>query len=364
MRAINASVMRQVNRTLILNRIRMRPISRAELAEETRLTRASVTQIVEELINDALVIETSMVERSRLGRRSTQLAINPGAGVIFGVTLRPLECTVGASDMLGRVLTRNIEVVNGREPGEVLDAVAGVINHQMAALNANPKQSFGIGVSVPGGVEPKRGTLQGVAGMESWKSCSLKRELSQRTGMKVHVESAASAQALEQKYFGGAGDNFALVRMEESLSVGIVVRDALYRGAPGFNADLRQSPADPEGRQTLNQLLAGEERRNWRRMLESPDTPENERAMLQLAYPLASVMCAYQVKRAVLGGDVGERMRPMQAKLLQRVRELMPEPVSAEVTLSIAESDPVRMAVAAAYDRIFQTELGSSCCRV
>ena len=37
MRAINASVMRQVNQTLLLNRIRTRPISRAELAEETGL---------------------------------------------------------------------------------------------------------------------------------------------------------------------------------------------------------------------------------------------------------------------------------------------------------------------------------------
>ena len=49
MRAINATVMRHINRTLLLNQIRMRPISRAELAEETGLTRASVTQIIEEL---------------------------------------------------------------------------------------------------------------------------------------------------------------------------------------------------------------------------------------------------------------------------------------------------------------------------
>lgn len=130
MRAINASVMRQVNQTLLLNRIRTRPISRAELAEETGLTRASVTQIVEELINAGLVIETSMVERSRLGRRSTQLAINPGAGYVFGVMMRPLGCTVGTTDMLGRTLVQNLEITNGREPGDVLDSVAQLIEAQ------------------------------------------------------------------------------------------------------------------------------------------------------------------------------------------------------------------------------------------
>ena len=45
--ATNASVMRTSNRKLILNLIRQGPVSRVELAEQTNLTRASVTQIVD-----------------------------------------------------------------------------------------------------------------------------------------------------------------------------------------------------------------------------------------------------------------------------------------------------------------------------
>lgn len=353
MRAINASVMRQANRTLLLNKIRTRPIARAELAEETGLTRASVTQIVEELINDGLVIETSMVERSRLGRRSTQLAINPNAGCLFGVMLHPANCTVGAADMLGRVLTRSIEIVNGRTPGDVLDVVAKIIREQRQQLGVEPKQVFGIGVSVPGPVDQVSGTVRDLADMEEWNGLALRCELSQRTGLKVYVESAANAQTLEQKYFGGAGEDFALMRLEDTLSAGVMVQDVLYRGSPEFAVELGQCPADPEGKRTLNRLLAGDGRTNWQQMLESPDGPENEWVMMQLSYPLASVMCIYQVKHAVLGGDVGRKMLPLLPQLTEYVKRLLPAPVNETAVVSVADTDPVRMAVAAAYHRIF-----------
>ena len=353
MYAINASVMRQANRTLLLNKIRSRPISRAELAEETGLTRASVTQIVEELINDRMVIETSMVERSRLGRRSTQLAINPKAGCLFGVMLHPMSCTVGAADMLGEVLTRNIEVSNGRAPREVLDAVAKIIREQMEALGVSADRVYGIGVSVPGPVNQGTGAVQNLAGMPEWDGVALRRELEQRTGLKVYVESAANAQALEQKYFTEAGENFALIRLEDTLSVGVLAQDRLYRGSPDFAVELGQCPADPEGKYTLNRMLAGDGRANWRQMLESAEETECRQVMMQLSYPLASVMCIYQVKHAVLGGDVGKKMRPMIPHLTDFVKRLLPASVNESAMLSVAETDPVRMAMAAAYHRLF-----------
>ena len=75
--------------------------------------------------------------------------------------------------------------------------------------------------------------------------------------------------------------------------------------------------------------------------------------MLQLGYPLASAMCIYQVCHAVLGGSVGERMRSMLPRLEAHVRRLLPEPANAEATLTIADTDPVRMAASSAYHTLF-----------
>lgn len=363
MRAINASVMRQVNRTLILNQIRMKPISRAELAEETGLTRASVTQIVEELIGEGLVMEASMVGRTRLGRRSTQLAINPQAGAIFGVNLGRTECSVGAVDMHGRILRQNSELVDGRSPDEVLDAVAATIARQREELGLNDKHILGVGMCAPGPVSAERGAILNPARFEPWHNLPLKRSLQQRTGLTVRLDSAANAQALEQKYFTAAGQNFALIRLDETLSVGVVVRDKLYRGAPGFEVELGQCPAEMRRGQRLDELispealLAGTPYRSWTELAEHVGEPAAdaavERLLECLSCTLASVISAYRVHRAVLGGEIGGRLEPILPRLLRDVRTMLPEQLPAEVTLATAETQPIRMAAAAFYDTVF-----------
>lgn len=113
MKAINASIMRAANRKLLLDAIRRHPISRAELSDVTGLTRASVTQIIDDLMADGLVKETAVVGRNRLGRRNMQLALCPEARILFGVHLSRLRCDVGAIDLSGQVLARESRPLEG-----------------------------------------------------------------------------------------------------------------------------------------------------------------------------------------------------------------------------------------------------------
>ena len=145
MRAINASAMRQYNRRMLLNEIRRQPVSRAELAERTHLTRASVTQIIEELIGEGLVVEGASVERSRLGRRSTLLNINPSAGAILGVNLSRGQCDVGAVDLLGTVLRYRVLPVPGRSADDLLDEIAEHLAGLRRELTAEGFRVFAAG---------------------------------------------------------------------------------------------------------------------------------------------------------------------------------------------------------------------------
>ena len=101
MRAINSSVMKQSNRKMVLKWIRRRPISRAELSDCTQLTRASITQIVDELMEEGLVTETESVGRNKLGRKQTQLAIVKDAMYIAGVNLRRKGYDLGVINLAG-----------------------------------------------------------------------------------------------------------------------------------------------------------------------------------------------------------------------------------------------------------------------
>ena len=58
-RGTNASLMKESNRKLILNLIRQGNYSRADLAKRTRLTKATVTILTEELLCEGLIRETA-----------------------------------------------------------------------------------------------------------------------------------------------------------------------------------------------------------------------------------------------------------------------------------------------------------------
>ena len=104
MRAVNSAIMREINRTLILDLIRKRPISRAELAEETELTPPSVSAIINELISEGIVVETMTIGGGKLGRRRTQLEINPNARKFIGINLGRKQCSIGVINLRGEVL--------------------------------------------------------------------------------------------------------------------------------------------------------------------------------------------------------------------------------------------------------------------
>lgn len=77
--------MKSVNKTIILNKIRLsEPISRAQIAKETKLTPPTVSSIVRELMTEGLVIETMLGESSG-GRKPTMLHINSKAFLRLGL---------------------------------------------------------------------------------------------------------------------------------------------------------------------------------------------------------------------------------------------------------------------------------------
>ena len=159
MRAINSSVMKQSNRKMVLEWIRRRPISRAELSDCTQLTRASITQIVDELMEEGLVTETESVGRNKLGRKQTQLAIVKDAMYIAGVNLRRKGYDLGVINLAGEVLWQRSGATLGREVCTVLDEIAAQLMDAMRALEIPPERLYGVGVGAPGPLDRCGGTI-------------------------------------------------------------------------------------------------------------------------------------------------------------------------------------------------------------
>lgn len=94
--------MKSVNKSIILNKIRTdAPISRAQIAKETKLTPPTVSSNVKELIEQGLVKESKLGE-SQGGRKPTMLLINNQEFYVVGVDAGPemIECIL--TDLSGK----------------------------------------------------------------------------------------------------------------------------------------------------------------------------------------------------------------------------------------------------------------------
>lgn len=340
MRAINANIMRQINRKLLLNEIRLRPISRAELAEVTQLTRASVTQIIDELINEGIVIETAVVGRSRLGRRSTQLAITPDSRVFFGVYLGSHQCDVGAINLRGDILLQSTDALEGCSADEVIESVHSMIVQMKARLNLSDECIGGIGLCAPGSVNAP--TL----------SPQLAQMLAERTGYPVYAESAANARALDECYFGFRDDSFALVHIDECVRTGVIVNGKLYRGSfadmdlGGIAVDIEDCSRRLDQYISIPALLEGMPWRSWSELMDNAADPAAitaiERLIKYLTFAALSLVTVLGLRRIVLTGALTDRAE----HLVRRINQSLSERLSHDTPILVvgAQQPSVRLA--------------------
>ena len=98
----NQEYIRDMNRALVLEAIANHPpLSRADLAKMLHLTKATVSTIVQELLDRQLVIELGSAEKTSMGRKPILLTFNNRCGSIIAVDLGVKKITILTGDLKG-----------------------------------------------------------------------------------------------------------------------------------------------------------------------------------------------------------------------------------------------------------------------
>jgi predicted NBD/HSP70 family sugar kinase len=235
---------RQINRDIILQLVHTRqPISRAELARLSGLQRSTVSQITEQLMDEGWIREGATARLPR-GRRPTMLILNNDL-VVFAVDLRPQMVTVAAVDLSGRLLSQSILPLSS-DPGKTIGAIFQCVKRMR---EASPTKSFGgIGISVPGRVEPTTQQLIFAPNLK-WPEFDLKGMTERETGLPVELENAANACLLAELWLGDLDGvkNVVLITVSEGLGSGILAGGQIISGEHGMAGEFGHISIDPAG---------------------------------------------------------------------------------------------------------------------
>ena len=190
----NAEYTKEYNRKLILRILRKNPISRAEIARLTGLTRASVSLIATELLMEGKIKELKPVSGQR-GRMPTPLAICSDAGYAVGIYLNRNGCTVGIVDISDSILVQERIRLQRGSREENLEGLRCAIERLIESSNVAREKIWGIGISAPGPLDGEKGEILNPPMFDLWHNAPIGPWLSEKTGLPVFLENNATCLA-------------------------------------------------------------------------------------------------------------------------------------------------------------------------
>jgi glucokinase-like ROK family protein len=225
-------------------------VSRTDLAELLGYSRASITPIVNRLVQIGIIEELGEGESSG-GRRPRMLDFNGKFGFLAGVDMGATSLDVALADFSGQIITRQSEVIDVRDgPEIVLSEVCRVLSGMLTDHNIPVDRLLGIGVGVPGPVEFSTGLLIAPPIMPGWENYPIRAYLRSSFPMaQVAVDNDVNVMALGESRFGqGRGvNNFLFVKIGTGIGSGIFCDGRIYRGSTGCAGDIGHICVDREG---------------------------------------------------------------------------------------------------------------------
>lgn len=227
---------RRLNAVSVLNVLHTKgSCSRANIAAELGLTRATVSNIVAELIASGLVLETNYITGTT-GRPGLLVALNSNAGGLVAVDLDIDRITVVVSNFSQEVIWRRSHfVVSGASPESTLDVALDLSDQAVEECKNLGLNCLGICVGLAGMVLRDVGELA-YGPMSGWQDVHIKEDWEKRFSVPVYVENEAQLGALGAHHFGpfAGARNLVYLSLGVGLAAGVFVDGSLLRGVRGF----------------------------------------------------------------------------------------------------------------------------------
>jgi len=241
---------RHINRQIALTLIGShQPISRAELARRMKMRRGAIGRLVEELLAERHIVEGHTGQIAR-GRKPTLLFINTEKGSSVAVDIRASRTYLMLADAMGQPRSEIVTLATTPDPLRFAKALAAAIRRLVAVHAGTARACQGIGVVVPGMVDPGTGLILHAPTL-GWRNVDLKSRLSAATGLDVHIENSGRACALAQMWearnLASPPRNLVFISVSDGVGVGVIVDGELLRGRHNIAGEFAHMPVSLDG---------------------------------------------------------------------------------------------------------------------
>jgi predicted NBD/HSP70 family sugar kinase len=222
-----------------------RAITRSQLRALTGLSRTAVTARVSSLTSAGLLLLGEELA-STGGRPPGALVFNKDAGVVLAVAIGRSRTQLAVLDLDGQELaadSRDHEV--GVGPDELM---AEIVDRFRVLLEGVEPPVLGIGLSLPGTLDPARGLSIGSPVMSGWDGVPLEPYFADLAPAPLFVGNDADVLA-RSELLGGAGElgDVLVVKASTGLGLGIIAGGRVLSGHLGAAGEIGHTIVDAAG---------------------------------------------------------------------------------------------------------------------
>ena len=384
-------LLRAMNERGLLEHLRQNgPLSRAQLARETGLSKPTVSQALANLERAGLVRPVGQVSPQGGGRQAMLYETDPTVGYVVGVDIGRSWVRVAVADLAGTIVGRS-EEQNQAKSAESLVALATELAHDTVVdVGCSWSQVIHTVIGTPGVFHAPTESLLFASNLPDWGRSGLVEMLREALGPSLAVENDANLAALGEQTFGCGimVGTFAFLTVGTGIGMGIVIEGALYRGAHGAGGEVGflplgmqvapGIPTDASTRGMLEEAASAEGVVQTAKSLGMPlmsakqifeaASEGNEIALAvieregqHIALAIAAITAILDPEMVVLGGGIGRNVDLLRRSIerqLQAITPLQPRIVASKLGDDAVLLGAIAIALKVAREFVFQERAG------
>lgn len=223
--------------------------SRIDLSKATGLTKTAISQIVGEMMQQGILVESEKELRMETGRNPMKLIISPKAPKFVGILIERTYCAAVLCDFNLQILKREQTRKEWTSEEELLEDVFRLIDHMLS--EGFPVAA--IGAASIGPVNVAAGRIVNPNYFHGIHDVAIRDILEERYHLPVYFDHDNQSAALAEYLYGnGRGyQDILLVSVGKGVGSGIMVQGHRIHSTYGYAPEIGHTSIDYRGKQCI-----------------------------------------------------------------------------------------------------------------
>ena len=385
-------LLRAINERILLEHLRNNgPMSRAQLARATRLSKPTVSNALGNLERVGLVRPTGEKSAEHGGRHGILYESDPTAGYVLGIDIGRSWVRVAVADLTGTIVVRRDGSNQVRTAAALVNMTADLAKKTLAEAGLEWSQVVHTVVGTPGVFDQQGGRVILAPNLPGLEQQGIIGMLQSTLGPGLTMDNDANLAALGERVFGCGKevDTFVFLTIGTGIGMGIITNGTLYRGAHGASGEVAYlplgmatipAPESSAGRRGMLEEAAGargivrsalalgmQPPLSAKRIFEAAREGDSqaltviERETQLLAQAIAAVASVLDPEIVILGGGIGQNFDLLGQRIEQHLlamTRIRPRIVPSQLGQDVVLLGAIATGLEIAHDLVFQQRAG------